>query len=160
MKPACTWGCARSHGCRAHASRGYGHPYGYAPLRDAIAAQAATLGMSADSVQVPLTQGVTHGLDVAIRTLLRPGDAVIVEQPCYANLLALLRLAGLHAVPVRRTVEGLDIAELGQAAQAHRPRAMIINTVLQNPTGTRLDHGQRLPGAAHRRTARLLDHRG
>ncbi|OZI66600.1 aminotransferase-like domain-containing protein [Bordetella genomosp. 11] len=117
---------------------GYGHPYGYAPLRAAIAAQAAALGMPADPAQVLLTQGVTHGLDVAIRTLLRPGDAVIVEQPCYANLLALVRLAGLHAVAVRRTEEGLDIAELEQAVQAHRPRAMIINTVLQNPTGTSL----------------------
>jgi DNA-binding transcriptional MocR family regulator len=117
---------------------GYGHPYGYAPLRESIAAHAVSLGMPVESGQILLTQGVTHGLDVAIRTLLRPGDAVIVEQPCYANLLALVRLAGLRAISVRRTVEGLDIAELEQAVQTHRPRAMIINTVLQNPTGTSL----------------------
>ncbi|ANN65326.1 PLP-dependent aminotransferase family protein [Bordetella bronchialis] len=117
---------------------GYGHPYGYVPLRETVAAQAASLGMPVDIGQVLLTQGVTHGLDIAIRTLLRPGDTVIVEQPCYANLLALVRLAGLHAVAVRRTPEGMDIAELEQAVQAHRPRAMIINTVLQNPTGTSL----------------------
>ncbi|CAM3637830.1 GntR family transcriptional regulator [Bordetella sputigena] len=117
---------------------GYGHPYGYVPLREAIATHAASLGMPVDTEQVLLTQGVTHGLDIAIRTLLRPGDAVIVEQPCYANLLALLRLAGLRAVAVPRTVDGLDIAELERAAQAHRPRAMIVNTVLQNPTGTSL----------------------
>jgi DNA-binding transcriptional MocR family regulator len=117
---------------------GYGHPYGYAPLRDGIASHAALLGMPVETGQVLLTQGVTHGLDIAMRTLLRPGDAVIVEQPCYANLLALIRLAGLRAVAVPRTTEGLDIAQLEQAAQAHRPRAMIINTVLQNPTGTSL----------------------
>jgi DNA-binding transcriptional MocR family regulator len=117
---------------------GYGHPYGYAPLRAGVAAHAASLGIQADAVHVLLTQGVTHGLDIAIRTLLRPGDTVVVEQPCYANLLALIRLAGLHVVAVPRTAEGLDIGELERAAQAHRPRAMIVNTVLQNPTGTSL----------------------
>jgi DNA-binding transcriptional MocR family regulator len=117
---------------------GYGHPYGYAPLRDDIASHAATWGMPVEAGQVLLTQGVTHGLDIAIRTLLRPGDTVIVEQPCYANLLALIRLAGLRVIAVPRTVEGLDIGQLEQAAQLHRPRAMIVNTVLQNPTGTSL----------------------
>jgi DNA-binding transcriptional MocR family regulator len=49
-----------------------------------------------------------------------------------------VRLIGLHAIAVPRTAEGLDIAELEQAVQTHRPRAMIVNTVLQNPTGTSL----------------------
>jgi DNA-binding transcriptional MocR family regulator len=117
---------------------GYGHPYGYAPLREAVAEHAASLGMPVEAGQVLLTQGVTHGLDVAIRTLLRAGDTVIVEQPCYANLLALLRVAGARVVAVPRTADGLDIGALEQAAQGHRPRAMIVNTVLQNPTGTSL----------------------
>ncbi|ARP89187.1 GntR family transcriptional regulator [Bordetella genomosp. 9] len=117
---------------------GYGHPYGYAPLRESVAGHVATLGMVADPGQVLLTQGVTHGLDIAIRTLLRPGDTVLVEQPCYANLLALVRLAGLRVVAVPRTPEGLELARLEQAVQTHRPRAMIVNTVLQNPTGASL----------------------
>jgi DNA-binding transcriptional MocR family regulator len=117
---------------------GYGHPYGYAPLRESIAQHAAALGMPVEVDQVLLTQGVTHGLDLAIRTLLRPGDTVVVEQPCYANLLALVRLAGLNMIAAPRTGQGLDIGVLEQVAQTHRPRAMIINTVLQNPTGTSL----------------------
>lgn len=117
---------------------GYGHPYGYAPLRESIAEHAAALGMAVDPAQVLLTQGVTHGLDLVVRTLLRPGDTVVVERPCYANLLPLLRLAGLRVVSVPRTAAGLDCAALEQAAAAHRPRALFVNTVLQNPTGTSL----------------------
>ena len=82
-----------------------------------------------------LTQGVTHGLDMVIRTLLRPGDTVLVEQPAYANLLQMLRLAGLRVVPVARTLDGLDCDALERAASQHRPRALFVNTALQNPSG-------------------------
>ena len=75
----------------------YGHPYGYAPLRETIAASLSAQGMEVEVSQVLLTQGVSHGLDMVIRTLLRHGDTVVVEQPAYANLLQMLRLAGLRA---------------------------------------------------------------
>jgi DNA-binding transcriptional MocR family regulator len=117
---------------------GYGHPYGYAPLRESIAGGLAAHGLAVTPAQVLLTQGVTHGLDLVVRTLLAPGDTVVVEQPCYANLLQLLRLAGLRLVAVPRTPEGIDCAALEQAMAQHRPRAVFINTVLQNPTGASL----------------------
>jgi len=117
---------------------GYGHPQGYAPLRDTIAASLAAHGLQAGADQVLLTQGVTHGLDLVIRTLLRPGDAVLVEQPCYANLLPLLRLAGLRVLAVPRHAEGLDCEALDRLARDHQPRAIFVNTVLQNPSGTTL----------------------
>ncbi|CAM4013281.1 PLP-dependent aminotransferase family protein [Bordetella tumulicola] len=114
---------------------GYGHPYGYAPLREAVAVALATHGLDVAMDQVVLTHGVTHGLDLVIRTLLRPGDTVLVEQPCYANLLPLLRLAGVRVVGVPCTVAGLDCEALAHAAATHRPRALFVNTVLQNPSG-------------------------
>jgi len=114
---------------------GYGHPLGHAPLRETIAAGLTLHGMQVESDQVLLTQGVTHGLDLVIRTLLRPGDTVLVEQPCYANLLPLLRLGGLRVLPVPRTPAGLDCDALEAAARLHRPRALFVNTVLQNPSG-------------------------
>jgi len=117
---------------------GYGHPYGYAPLRESVAGALGAHGLMAEADQVVLTQGVTHGLDMVIRTLLRPGETVIVEQPCYANLLQLLRLNGLRVVAVPRTEAGLDIDELQRLVQAHAPRALFVNTVLQNPSGMSL----------------------
>ncbi|WP_459615726.1 aminotransferase-like domain-containing protein [Bordetella sp. 2513F-2] len=117
---------------------GYGHPYGYAPLREAIAAGLGAQGMQVEADQVLLTQGVTRGLDMVIRTLLRPGDTVLVEAPCYANLLQLLRLAGMRIVAVPRTEAGLDCEALERAAQRHQPRALFVNPVLQNPSGATL----------------------
>ncbi|MBO9356452.1 aminotransferase class I/II-fold pyridoxal phosphate-dependent enzyme [Bordetella petrii] len=114
---------------------GYGQPYGYAPLRETVVAGLAAHGLEVAADQVVLTQGVTHGLDLVIRTLLRPGDTVAVEQPCYANLLQLLRLAGMRVVGVPRTPDGLDCDALQRVAAEHRPRALFVNTVLQNPSG-------------------------
>jgi len=116
---------------------GYGHPYGYAPLREQVAAGLAEHGMQVEPAQVLTTQGVTQGLDLVVRTLLRPGDAVVVESPGYTNLLQMLRLAGMRIIAVPRTAEGLDIDAL-EAAAARHPRALFVNTVLQNPTGTSL----------------------
>jgi DNA-binding transcriptional MocR family regulator len=47
----------------------------------------------------------------------------------------MLRLAGLRAVAVPRTVEGLDCDALDAAVARHRPRALFVNTALQNPSG-------------------------
>ena len=113
----------------------YGHPYGYAPLRETIAASLSAQGMEVEVSQVLLTQGVSHGLDMVTRTLLRPGDTVVVEQPAYANLLQLLRLVGLRVVAVPRTADGLDCEALERVVAQHQPRALYINTALQNPSG-------------------------
>ena len=72
----------------------YGHPYGFAPLRERIAEQLDRHGLPVTASNVLLTQGATQGLDLIVRTLLRPGDTVIVEDPGYCNLLQILQAGG------------------------------------------------------------------
>ena len=116
----------------------YGHPYGFAPLRERIAEQLDRRGLPVDVSNVLLTQGATQALDLIVRTLLRPGDTVLVEDPGYCNLLQILKLAGLNVQGVPRTPAGLDADALERLVAAHRPKAMFVNTTLQNPTGTTL----------------------
>src|SRR5699024_6252276 len=82
-----------------HASRipaksmgGYGHPYGFHPLREQIARNMADYGLELSTENLLLTQGATQGLDIIIKTLLKAGDTVLVEVPAYANLLHALRM--------------------------------------------------------------------
>lgn len=117
---------------------GYGHPYGYAPFRDQIAAELHQHGLIAELDNIVTTRGATEALDLISRSLLQPGDTVVVESPCYANLLHMLRMANLRIVSVPRNAEGIDLDALEAAIQTHRPRALYVNTVLQNPTGTTL----------------------
>jgi DNA-binding transcriptional MocR family regulator len=117
---------------------GYGHPYGLNALRDYIAATLRRYALPVDSANILLTQGATQALDLIVRTLLRAGDTVLVEDPGYCNLLQILKLAGLKVVGVPRTVEGLDIDVLEQRIREHAPKAIFVNPVLQNPSGASL----------------------
>src|ERR1700712_1926667 len=114
----------------------YGHPYGFAPLRERIAEQLDRYGLPADpAANVLLTAGATQALDLIVRTLLRPGDTVIVEDPGYCNLLQILQLGGLVVRGVPRTPAGIDNDVLEQLVIEHSPKAIFLNTTLQNPTG-------------------------
>lgn len=114
----------------------YGQPFGFAPLRERIAAQLDQHGLPiASNANVLLTHGATQALDLVVRTLLRVGDTVVVEDPCYCNLLPILRLAGLRVVGVPRTLAGIDNDALERLIAAHRPTALFLNTTLHNPTG-------------------------
>lgn len=117
---------------------GYGHPYGYHPLREHIAENLSTHGFSVAADQVLLTQGATQALDIVIRTLLQAGDVVVTEVPAYANLLHMLRLTNVKTLGVTRNEDGLCMDELEALAQQHRIKAIFVNTVLHNPTGTSL----------------------
>lgn len=117
---------------------GYGHPFGYAPLREHIAGRLNEHGLNAQAGHVLLTLGASQALDIVVRTLFRPGDAVAVETPCYANFLQTLNLAGLKVLGVPRTEEGLCIDTLQSVAARHRLKAVFVNTVLHNPTGASL----------------------
>lgn len=118
---------------------GYGHPYGLASLREYIGASLRRYSLAVGTADVLLTQGVTQALDLIVRTLLKPGDTVVVEDPCYCNLLQMLKLAGVNIVSVTRTADGLDSAQLEAVVKEHRPKGIFINTVLQNPSGASLN---------------------
>src|SRR5579863_9332044 len=106
----------------------YGHPYGFAPLRERIAEQLDRYGLPADpATNVLLTAGATQALDLIVRTLLRPGDTVIVEDPGYCNLLQILQLGGLVVRGVPRTPAGIDNDVLEQLVIEHSPKAIFLN---------------------------------
>lgn len=115
---------------------GYGHPYGYVPLRQAIAQSLGYWSLEASAEQVLTTHGATQALDLITRTLARPGDTVFMEDPGYCNLMAILRLANVKVIGVPRTPTGVDIEALERLAREHQPKLFFTNPILQNPTGT------------------------
>ncbi|WP_158897880.1 PLP-dependent aminotransferase family protein [Burkholderia sp. L27(2015)] len=123
----------------------YGQPRGYLPLRQWIARRLEDMAIDVRPEQVILTHGATQALDVIARTLLRPGDTVLVEEPGYCNLLEILARTGARVIGVRRTPQGLDLAQLDILASQYSPRALFLNTALQNPMGTSLT-----PACVHR----------
>ncbi|MEO7497317.1 MAG: PLP-dependent aminotransferase family protein [Massilia sp.] len=130
--------------------RGYGHPLGFPALRQHLASSLADELFAAEADQVLLTHGATHAFDLILRTLTKPGDTVLVEDPGYSNLHSLIRHHGCVAVGIARGAAGLDFDALLAQAAATQPKLMFVNTVLQNPLGTSLSQAQahRLLGVA------------
>ncbi|MCS0608183.1 PLP-dependent aminotransferase family protein [Massilia solisilvae] len=122
--------------------RGYGHPLGLPALRQQIASTLSAELFALGPDQVLLTHGGTHAFDLVLRTLTRPGDTVLVEEPGYSNLHALVRHHGCIAVGIPRGDAGLDFDVLARQAAATQPKLMFVNTVLQNPLGTSLTQAQ------------------
>ncbi len=110
-------------------------PGGDEALRSGIAAKLIGAGIPAAPERILVTHAATGGLDLVIRATLKPGDAVLVEDPGYFMLFGMLERHGVRLIPVPRHRDGPDLAAVEAACAAHRPRAFFLQTVLHNPTG-------------------------
>jgi len=122
----------------------YGDPAGNGPLRQALVQRLADLGVPAAVTQIVTTVGATHALDLVSRTLLQPGDAVLVDEPGWAVEYARLTRLGMRILPVPRGDDGPDLAVMEALLRAHKPRLYVTVSVLHNPTGHSLT-----PAVAH-----------
>lgn len=122
--------------------RGYGHPLGFPSLRQHLASSLSEDLLQVDAEQILLTHGATHAFDLILRSLTKPGDTVLVEDPGYSNLLSLIRHHGCIPVGIARSETGLDLDALAAEAARSQPKLMFVNTVLQNPLGTSLSQAQ------------------
>ena len=87
------------------------------------------------------TNGVTHGLDLIARHLVKPGDTVLVEDPAWFVIFGRLAAFGARLIGVPRGPDGPDIALLEQLAAQHKPKLFIVNSAVHNPTGHTLSAG-------------------
>jgi DNA-binding transcriptional MocR family regulator len=125
----------------------YGDPAGSPRLRQALAQRLADLGVAATPAHIVTTVGATHALDIISRTLLQPGDAVLVDEPGWAVEYARLTRMGMRLLPVPRgqgADGGPDLAVMEALLREHRPRLYVTVSVLHNPTGVSLT-----PAMAH-----------
>ena len=116
----------------------YGSTRGSLALRRILMGRFAEEGIELSPDQLLLTASGTQAVDLICRFLLRPGDAVLVDDPCYFNFRALLRAHQVKIVGVPYTPSGPDIASFETVLAAERPRLYITNSALHNPTGATL----------------------
>lgn len=110
-------------------------PQGLPALRERLALMLRGQGLAVDPHRVMTTHGGTQAIDLICRAFVRPGDAVVVEDPGYHLLQGRLVHGGITVVPVARRSDGIDLAQLEQAFVERKPRLLFIQTALHNPTG-------------------------
>ncbi|GBQ82617.1 PLP-dependent aminotransferase family protein [Gluconobacter albidus] len=116
----------------------YGSTRGALRLRRLLTSRFAVEGMEISPDQVVLTGSGTQAVDLICRLLLRRGDTVLVDDPCYFNFQALLRAHEIRIVGVPYTAFGPDIEAFEQIVLQEKPRLYITNSALHNPTGATL----------------------
>jgi DNA-binding transcriptional MocR family regulator len=158
LKPGCGWlpadwmpNAALRRGLRALARAedavlcDYASTRGSLALRRVLLGRFAEEGIATTADQIMLTGSGTQAIDLICRLLLRPGDTVLVDDPCYFNFQALLRAHQVRIVGVPYTPTGPDISAFEEILIAEHPRLYITNSALHNPTGASLS-----PQTAHR----------
>lgn len=113
----------------------YSTPLGLAPLRELLARKILTRGIEAMPNQILLTDSGTQAIDLICRYFLKPNDVVLVDDPCYFNFHALLKVHQIRIIGVPYTQTGPDIEAFAQAIHTHNPRLYITNSGIHNPTG-------------------------
>jgi len=108
---------------------------GYPEVRDAVARDLSLqTGLPFTAESVVMTVGAAGALTVALRSLISPGDEVVVPSPYFVEYLFYVRNAG--GVPV--TVETDERFQLDpgavEASLTARTRAVLLNTP-NNPSG-------------------------
>ncbi|MCL1921086.1 MAG: aminotransferase class I/II-fold pyridoxal phosphate-dependent enzyme [Kiritimatiellaeota bacterium] len=121
----------------------YTSNFGSPELRKAIAAYMEVSFKAAYDWEreTLVTVGVSEALDIALRSVLSPGDEVLYHEPSFVAYAPLVSMA--HAVPVpvrtyRRDDFRLTVAELEKAVTS-RTRVLLLNFP-NNPTGATLTH--------------------
>lgn len=116
----------------------YTSNYGILELRQEIAAMLKRrYGLSYDATtQILVTVGVSEAVDLAMRTLIDPGDEVISPDPGYVAYEADIILAGGVAIPVPTYAQYDFAVRAAEIAAAITPRTkMILLGNPNNPTG-------------------------
>ncbi len=137
-------GLVARHGRNPRASQMlYGDPMGDRRFRETLATYLRTSrGVLCEPEQILVTSGSQHGLTIASRVLLDPGDEVWVEEPGYQGARDALAIAGARLVPVPVDEEGLNVA--AGVASSPRARAAYVTPSHQYPLGVTLTASRRL----------------
>lgn len=122
---------------------GYDHPQGNAILRDTITKHVKKFrNIETNSSSILITSGAQQAVHLVVQCLLKPGDAVVIEDPSYHYNLPIFKSAGLKTFYLPVNSGGVDPNELLELHKKHRIRMIFLNPAFQNPTGTLLKENQ------------------
>jgi DNA-binding transcriptional MocR family regulator len=113
---------------------------GLAHLREVFAAELPD-AFTADDILI--TPGAQAALDTVCRVLGRPGDPIVLEDPCYPGALIAAVASGLSPTPVPTDGDGVLPDALADVLARSGARIVILQPRHANPTGSILSAGRR-----------------
>ncbi|MDB5946283.1 MAG: aspartate aminotransferase [Ramlibacter sp.] len=116
----------------------YGATEGYNPLREQLAAFMGTKGVDVQPDGLIVTTGSQQALDLLGKTMISPGDKVIVEGPTFLATIQCFRLYGADLVSAPVDANGVDTDVLEKLIVEHKPKFVYLIPTFGNPSGAML----------------------
>ncbi|MBS0506242.1 MAG: PLP-dependent aminotransferase family protein [Proteobacteria bacterium] len=117
----------------------YGATEGYQPLREQLSAFMAAKGAEAVAPdQLIVTTGSQQALDLLGKTMISPGDKVIVEGPTFLATIQCFRLYGAELISAPIDGDGVQTEALERLIAEHRPKFVYLIPTFGNPSGALL----------------------
>jgi 2-aminoadipate transaminase len=117
----------------------YGATEGYEPLRTQLAAFERSKGVAdIEPQQLIVTTGSQQALDLIGKTMISPGDKVIVEGPTFLATIQCFRLYGADIQSAPIDAHGVQVDRLEQLIVEHRPKFVYLIPTFGNPSGALL----------------------
>ena len=117
----------------------YGATEGYQPLREQLAQFMASKGAQDVAPEnLIVTTGSQQALDLLGKTLINPGDKVIVEGPTFLATIQCFRLYGAELISAPIDDNGVKTDELEQLMAEHQPKFVYLIPTFGNPSGALL----------------------
>jgi 2-aminoadipate transaminase len=113
----------------------YGATEGYEPLREQLSVYMATKGCAVPQDGLIVTTGSQQALDLLGKTLIGPGDKVIVEAPTFLATIQCFRLYGAELITCPVDEHGAKVDELEKLIAQHKPKFVYLIPTFGNPSG-------------------------
>ncbi|MDR6855164.1 PLP-dependent aminotransferase family protein [Variovorax guangxiensis] len=117
----------------------YGATEGYDPLRAQLSAFMKGKGVEVAPDGLIVTTGSQQALDLLGKTLISPGDKVIVEGPTFLATIQCFRLYGAELISAPIDAEGVQVDRLEQLIAEHKPKFVYLIPTFGNPSGAMLN---------------------
>ena len=121
----------------------YGATEGYQPLREGISRFMAAKGATVPPEGLIVTTGSQQALDLIGKTMISPGDKVIVEAPTFLATIQCFRLYGANIVGAPIDADGVDVDKLEALIEQHQPKLIYLIPTFGNPSGATLSLARR-----------------
>lgn len=113
----------------------YSEVIGYDPLRASISKfLLENYNTKVSKEEILITSGGQQGLDIVAKTLISPGDHILVENPTYFAAMSAFKSRGAKIIGIPMEEDGIDIDLLESYINRYKPKFLYIMTNYQSPT--------------------------
>jgi 2-aminoadipate transaminase len=116
----------------------YGATEGWGPLREGLSGFMKNKGVTVAPDGLIVTTGSQQALDLIGKTMISPGDKVIVEAPTFLATIQCFRLYGADIYGAPIDADGVEVDKLEKMIDELKPKLVYLVPSFGNPSGAML----------------------